>query len=125
MPSELSPCSRVECLYVESIPSEELVNGDLLILRPDMRLPCDILLLRGSVRTSWVFLLDVSLQERGGTNNCDPRELPSALVLLFQAVVDECNLTGESFPVRKSALPLSQATQKKLVVEQVKTQSPL
>lgn len=48
-------CTRRECLAVQSIHSEELVNGDLLVLKPDMRLPCDVLLLRGCVRDQPVF----------------------------------------------------------------------
>ncbi|KAL8270427.1 hypothetical protein Esti_005656 [Eimeria stiedai] len=55
-------CTRKTGLGRKTISSNELTNGDLLLLQPGMRVPCDLLLLHGTV----------VLDERSLTGECFP-----------------------------------------------------
>ncbi|KAL8449334.1 hypothetical protein Emed_003215 [Eimeria media] len=57
-----SSCMRKTGLGRKTISSSELTNGDLLLLHPGLRVPCDLLLLHGNV----------VLDERSLTGECFP-----------------------------------------------------
>ncbi|KAL8428550.1 hypothetical protein Efla_003321 [Eimeria flavescens] len=67
-------CNSGACLERKAVSSDDLTNGDLLLLQPGMRVPCDLLLLHGTV----------VLDERSLTGECFP-VLKSSLPISYKS----------------------------------------